>query len=149
MHPSWWLGGLPMGSACWGAEQRCPGSLHAERTLGSSQAPWPGWERDSSPGTAQCALVWPLGCSLCPELMCSDLSPEAAGVRSQGWHPEPHTNSDLLFQPLPGALHIRTSDCAYFILVDRYLSWFLPTEGSVLPPFSSSPGGPSPSPAPR
>uniref|UniRef100_A0A8D0TVR1 Sphingomyelin phosphodiesterase 4 n=1 Tax=Sus scrofa TaxID=9823 RepID=A0A8D0TVR1_PIG len=51
--------------------------------------------------------------------------------------------------PLPGALHIRTSDCAYFILVDRYLSWFLPTEGSVLPPLSSSPGGPSPSPAPR
>uniref|UniRef100_A0A7N5P6L8 Sphingomyelin phosphodiesterase 4 n=1 Tax=Ailuropoda melanoleuca TaxID=9646 RepID=A0A7N5P6L8_AILME len=51
--------------------------------------------------------------------------------------------------PLPGTLHIRTSDCAYFILVDRYLSWFLPTEGSVLPPLSSSPGGPSPSPAPR
>ncbi|XP_064434115.1 sphingomyelin phosphodiesterase 4 isoform X3 [Mirounga angustirostris] len=52
-------------------------------------------------------------------------------------------------KPLPGALHIRTSDCAYFTLVDRYLSWFLPTEGSVLPPLSSSPGGPSPSPAPR
>ncbi|XP_004481033.1 sphingomyelin phosphodiesterase 4 isoform X2 [Dasypus novemcinctus] len=52
-------------------------------------------------------------------------------------------------KPLPGSLHIRTSDCAYFILVDRYLSWFLPTEGSVLPPLPSSPGGPSPSPAPR
>ncbi|XP_072809735.1 sphingomyelin phosphodiesterase 4 isoform X1 [Vicugna pacos] len=52
-------------------------------------------------------------------------------------------------KPLPGALHVRTSDCAYFILVDRYLSWFLPTEGSVLPPLSSSPGGPRPSPAPR
>ncbi|XP_058388050.1 sphingomyelin phosphodiesterase 4 isoform X4 [Diceros bicornis minor] len=52
-------------------------------------------------------------------------------------------------KPLPGALHIRTSDCAYFMLVDRYLSWFLPTEGSVLPPLSSSPGVPSPSPAPR
>uniref|UniRef100_A0A673V6J0 Sphingomyelin phosphodiesterase 4 n=1 Tax=Suricata suricatta TaxID=37032 RepID=A0A673V6J0_SURSU len=52
-------------------------------------------------------------------------------------------------KPLPGTIHIRTSDCAYFILVDRYLSWFLPTEGSVLPPLSSSPGGPSPSPAPR
>ncbi|XP_012589709.1 PREDICTED: sphingomyelin phosphodiesterase 4 isoform X3 [Condylura cristata] len=52
-------------------------------------------------------------------------------------------------KPLPGALHVRTSDCAYFILVDRYLSWFLPTEGSVLPPLSSSPGGHSPSPAPR
>ncbi|XP_068845603.1 sphingomyelin phosphodiesterase 4 isoform X3 [Capricornis sumatraensis] len=50
--------------------------------------------------------------------------------------------------PPPGALHVRTSDCAYFILVDRYLAWFLPTEGSVLPPLSS-PGGPSPSPAPR
>nr|XP_044631278.1 sphingomyelin phosphodiesterase 4 isoform X8 [Equus asinus] len=52
-------------------------------------------------------------------------------------------------KPLPGALHIRTSDCAYFILVDRYLSWFLPTEGNVLPLLSSSPGAPSPSPAPR
>lgn len=55
----------------------------------------------------------------------------------------------LCLQPPPGALHVRTSDCAYFILVDRYLAWFLPTEGSVLPPLSSSPGGPSPSPAPR
>lgn len=52
-------------------------------------------------------------------------------------------------KPLPGTLHVRTSDCAYFILVDRYLAWFLPTEGSVPPPFSSSPGGPTPSPAPR
>uniref|UniRef100_A0A8C0XFC4 Sphingomyelin phosphodiesterase 4 n=1 Tax=Castor canadensis TaxID=51338 RepID=A0A8C0XFC4_CASCN len=52
-------------------------------------------------------------------------------------------------KPLPVSFHVRTSDCAYFILVDRYLSWFLPTEGSVPPPFSSSPGGASPSPAPR
>ncbi|XP_069353659.1 sphingomyelin phosphodiesterase 4 isoform X3 [Eulemur rufifrons] len=52
-------------------------------------------------------------------------------------------------KPLPVSLHIRTSDCAYFILVDRYLSWFLPTEGSVPPPLSSSPGGASASPAPR
>lgn len=52
-------------------------------------------------------------------------------------------------KPLSGAIHVRTSDCAYFILVDRYLSWFLPTEGNVLPPLSSSPGGTSPSPAPR
>ncbi|XP_007953655.1 sphingomyelin phosphodiesterase 4 [Orycteropus afer afer] len=52
-------------------------------------------------------------------------------------------------KPLPASLHIRTSDCAYFLLVDRYLSWFLPTEGSVLPPLFSSPGGSSPSPAPR
>ncbi|XP_055466227.1 sphingomyelin phosphodiesterase 4 isoform X1 [Psammomys obesus] len=52
-------------------------------------------------------------------------------------------------KPMPTPLHVRTSDCAYFILVDRYLSWFLPTEGSVPPPFSSSPGGSSPSPAPR
>ncbi|XP_012668151.1 sphingomyelin phosphodiesterase 4 isoform X2 [Otolemur garnettii] len=52
-------------------------------------------------------------------------------------------------KPLPVSLHIRTSDCAYFILVDRYLSWFLPTEGSVPPPLFSSPGGASPSPAPR
>ncbi|KAM4855789.1 sphingomyelin phosphodiesterase 4 isoform X4 [Urocitellus parryii] len=52
-------------------------------------------------------------------------------------------------KPLPVSLHVRTSDCAYFILVDRYLSWFLPTEGSVPPPLSSSPGGTSPSPTPR
>ncbi|XP_057601392.1 sphingomyelin phosphodiesterase 4 isoform X3 [Hippopotamus amphibius kiboko] len=52
-------------------------------------------------------------------------------------------------KPPPGALHIRTSDCAYFTLVDRHLAWFLPTEGSVPPPPSPSPGGPSPSPAPR
>ncbi|XP_007641663.1 sphingomyelin phosphodiesterase 4 isoform X2 [Cricetulus griseus] len=52
-------------------------------------------------------------------------------------------------KPMPMSLHVRTSDCAYFILVDRYLSWFLPTEGSVPPPLSSSPGGSSPSPAPR
>ncbi|XP_059133045.1 sphingomyelin phosphodiesterase 4 isoform X5 [Peromyscus eremicus] len=52
-------------------------------------------------------------------------------------------------KPLPMSLHVRTSDCAYFILVDRYLSWFLPTEGSVPPPLTSSPGGSSPSPAPR
>ncbi|XP_050634981.1 sphingomyelin phosphodiesterase 4 isoform X1 [Macaca thibetana thibetana] len=52
-------------------------------------------------------------------------------------------------KPLPVSLHVRTSDCAYFILVDRYLSWFLPTEGSVPPPLSSSPGGTGPSPPPR
>lgn len=52
-------------------------------------------------------------------------------------------------KPLSLSLQVRTSDCAYFILVDRYLSWFLPTEGSVPPPFSCSPGGASPSPAPR
>ncbi|XP_006150473.1 sphingomyelin phosphodiesterase 4 isoform X1 [Tupaia chinensis] len=52
-------------------------------------------------------------------------------------------------KPLPVSLHVRTSDCAYFTLVDRYLSWFLPTEGSVPPPLASSPGGTSPSPAPR
>uniref|UniRef100_H0VBZ2 Sphingomyelin phosphodiesterase 4 n=1 Tax=Cavia porcellus TaxID=10141 RepID=H0VBZ2_CAVPO len=52
-------------------------------------------------------------------------------------------------KPLPVTLRVRTSDCAYFTLVDRYLSWFLPTEGSVPPPLSTSPGGASPSPAPR
>ncbi|XP_029326456.1 sphingomyelin phosphodiesterase 4 isoform X5 [Mus caroli] len=52
-------------------------------------------------------------------------------------------------KPMPMSLHVRTSDCAYFTLVDRYLSWFLPTEGSVPPPLCSSPGGSSPSPAPR
>ncbi|XP_053135759.1 sphingomyelin phosphodiesterase 4 isoform X2 [Hemicordylus capensis] len=45
--------------------------------------------------------------------------------------------------------HVSTSNSAYFILVDRYLEWFLPIEGSVLPPPSSDPGGAVPSPAPR
>ncbi|KAL4683618.1 hypothetical protein H8959_021312 [Pygathrix nigripes] len=58
------------------------------------------------------------------------------------------TLSLITQKPLPVSLHVRTSDCAYFILVDRYLSWFLPTEGSVPPPLSSSPGGTSPSPPP-
>lgn len=70
-------------------------------------------------------------------------------VSSLGRCPQPCAHRSFAFQPPPGALHVRTSDCAYFILVDRYLAWFLPTEGSVLPPLSSSPGGPSPSPAPR
>ncbi|XP_019394685.1 PREDICTED: sphingomyelin phosphodiesterase 4 isoform X1 [Crocodylus porosus] len=45
--------------------------------------------------------------------------------------------------------HVSTSNSAYFILVDAYLKWFLPTEGSVLPPPSSNPGGTISSPAPR
>ncbi|XP_072839221.2 sphingomyelin phosphodiesterase 4 isoform X1 [Pogona vitticeps] len=45
--------------------------------------------------------------------------------------------------------HFSTSNSAYFILVDRYLKWFLPTEGSVLPPPSFDFGGVVPSPAPR
>ncbi|GAB1300069.1 Sphingomyelin phosphodiesterase 4 [Apodemus speciosus] len=61
----------------------------------------------------------------------------------------PQTGGLGLNLPTPMSLHVRTSDCAYFILVDRYLSWFLPTEGSVPPPLCSSPGGSSPSPAPR
>uniref|UniRef100_A0A8D0L9M2 Sphingomyelin phosphodiesterase 4 n=1 Tax=Sphenodon punctatus TaxID=8508 RepID=A0A8D0L9M2_SPHPU len=49
----------------------------------------------------------------------------------------------------PTTHHISTSNSAYFILVDTYLKWFLPTEGSVLPPPSSNPGGTIPSPTPR
>ncbi|XP_068013260.1 sphingomyelin phosphodiesterase 4 isoform X2 [Melanerpes formicivorus] len=45
--------------------------------------------------------------------------------------------------------HVSPSNSAYFILVDTYLKCFLPTEGSVLPPPSSNPGGAIPSPAPR
>lgn len=41
------------------------------------------------------------------------------------------------------------SNSAYFVLVDRYLSWFLPTEGSVVPPPSSNIGGAIPSTAPH
>ncbi|XP_032055029.1 sphingomyelin phosphodiesterase 4 isoform X2 [Aythya fuligula] len=49
----------------------------------------------------------------------------------------------------PIAHHISPSNSAYFILVDTYLKCFLPTEGSVLPPPSSNPGGAIPSPTPR
>ncbi|XP_053326443.1 sphingomyelin phosphodiesterase 4 isoform X2 [Spea bombifrons] len=45
--------------------------------------------------------------------------------------------------------HFSTSDSAYFILVDKYLKWFLPIEGNVPPPNFSNPGGAVPSPAPR
>ncbi|XP_063000078.1 sphingomyelin phosphodiesterase 4 isoform X2 [Elgaria multicarinata webbii] len=50
---------------------------------------------------------------------------------------------------IPTTYHVSMSNSAYFILVDRYLKWFLPTEGSVLLPPSSEPGGTVPSPAPR
>ncbi|XP_071619372.1 sphingomyelin phosphodiesterase 4 isoform X2 [Heliangelus exortis] len=49
----------------------------------------------------------------------------------------------------PVTHHISPSNSAYFILVDTYLKCFLPTEGSVLPPPSSNPGGAIPSPTPR
>ncbi|XP_071428439.1 sphingomyelin phosphodiesterase 4 isoform X2 [Pithys albifrons albifrons] len=45
--------------------------------------------------------------------------------------------------------HVSPSNSAYFILVDTYLKCFLPTEGTVLPPPSSNPGGAIPSPTPR
>ncbi|XP_044131445.1 sphingomyelin phosphodiesterase 4 isoform X2 [Bufo gargarizans] len=41
------------------------------------------------------------------------------------------------------------SDNAYYILVEKYLNWFLPIEGNVPPPHFSNPGGAVPSPAPR
>ncbi|XP_042334451.1 sphingomyelin phosphodiesterase 4-like isoform X3 [Sceloporus undulatus] len=49
----------------------------------------------------------------------------------------------------PAAYGTTMSNSAYFILVDRYLSWFLPTEGSVVPPPFSESGATVPSPAPR
>uniref|UniRef100_A0A6Q2Y8X6 Sphingomyelin phosphodiesterase 4 n=1 Tax=Esox lucius TaxID=8010 RepID=A0A6Q2Y8X6_ESOLU len=45
--------------------------------------------------------------------------------------------------------HVSSSDTAYFVLVDTYLKYFLPTEGSVPPsPFPDNRGSVSP-PAPR
>ncbi|XP_069817272.1 sphingomyelin phosphodiesterase 4 isoform X3 [Dendropsophus ebraccatus] len=41
------------------------------------------------------------------------------------------------------------SDNAYYILVEKYLNWFLPIDGNVPPPLFSNPGGAVPSPAPR
>ncbi|KAJ6659167.1 hypothetical protein lerEdw1_019470 [Lerista edwardsae] len=41
---------------------------------------------------------------------------------------------------VPLVCHASTSNSAYFVLVDRYLKWFLPTEGSVLPHPSSDLG---------
>ncbi|XP_074015516.1 sphingomyelin phosphodiesterase 4 isoform X2 [Numenius arquata] len=49
----------------------------------------------------------------------------------------------------PVTHHVSPSNSAYFILVDTYLKCFLPTEGSVLPPPYSNPGGAIPSPTPR
>lgn len=45
--------------------------------------------------------------------------------------------------------HVSSLDSAYFVLVDTYLKYFLPTEGSVPPsPFTYKRGSVSP-PAPR
>ncbi|XP_045064010.1 sphingomyelin phosphodiesterase 4-like isoform X3 [Coregonus clupeaformis] len=49
----------------------------------------------------------------------------------------------------PLGQHVSSSDNAYFVLVDTYLKYFLPTEGSVPPsPFADNRGSVSPS-APR
>uniref|UniRef100_A0AAY5JW21 Sphingomyelin phosphodiesterase 4 n=1 Tax=Esox lucius TaxID=8010 RepID=A0AAY5JW21_ESOLU len=49
----------------------------------------------------------------------------------------------------PPGQHVSSSDTAYFVLVDTYLKYFLPTEGSVPPsPFPDNRGSVSP-PAPR
>lgn len=52
-------------------------------------------------------------------------------------------------QSFPQGQNGTASDSAYFVLVDTYLKYFLPTEGSVPPsPFSDSRGSVSP-PTPR
>ncbi|KAG8146468.1 hypothetical protein E2320_012804, partial [Naja naja] len=55
----------------------------------------------------------------------------------------------FVLQGISTTCPISMSNSAYFILVDRYLKWFLPIEGSVPPIPSSEPGGVVPSPAPR
>uniref|UniRef100_A0A8C3PS31 Sphingomyelin phosphodiesterase 4 n=1 Tax=Calidris pygmaea TaxID=425635 RepID=A0A8C3PS31_9CHAR len=55
----------------------------------------------------------------------------------------------ILLTNSPVTHHVSPSNSAYFILVDTYLKCFLPTEGSVLPPPYSNPGGAIPSPTPR
>ncbi|XP_064424132.1 sphingomyelin phosphodiesterase 4 isoform X1 [Latimeria chalumnae] len=55
-----------------------------------------------------------------------------------------HPKSYLVGQP------VSTSDSAYFVLVDRYLKYFLPTEGNLPPPpMSLNPGGTVSPPVPR
>ncbi|OCT98272.1 hypothetical protein XELAEV_180105021mg, partial [Xenopus laevis] len=49
----------------------------------------------------------------------------------------------------PQGHHFSNADSAYYILVDKYLKWFLPVEGNVPPPHSPNTGGAVPSPAPR
>lgn len=48
----------------------------------------------------------------------------------------------------PVGQYFSTSDSAYFILVDKYLNWFLPTEGTVPPPPTFNLGCALPSPSP-
>uniref|UniRef100_A0A8D2J8B9 Sphingomyelin phosphodiesterase 4 n=1 Tax=Varanus komodoensis TaxID=61221 RepID=A0A8D2J8B9_VARKO len=55
----------------------------------------------------------------------------------------------IMQRNIPATCHVSMSNSAYFVLVDRYLKWFLPTEGNVLLPSASDPGGAIPSPAPR
>uniref|UniRef100_A0A6I8STI2 Sphingomyelin phosphodiesterase 4 n=1 Tax=Xenopus tropicalis TaxID=8364 RepID=A0A6I8STI2_XENTR len=49
----------------------------------------------------------------------------------------------------PQGHYFSTADSAYYILVDKYLKWFLPAEGNVPPPHSPNTGGTVPLPAPR
>lgn len=58
-------------------------------------------------------------------------------------------NSRLCFQNYPQGQNGSSTDSAYFVLVDTYLKYFLPSEGSVPPsPFSDSRGSVT-APSPR
>ena len=57
--------------------------------------------------------------------------------------------SDVCVQTYPQGHHGSSTDSAYFVLVDTYLKYFLPTEGSVPPSLFSDSRSTVTAPSPR